>query len=1063
MRKLIALFTAVIAALCLFPAGAFASRTGELHIKSADDLREFSKNCVLERYSENLTVTLDNDIDLSGSVFEPIPLFKGSFDGGDHTISGLEISRPLSTAGMFRLILPEGRVTRLRVEGASVSQSGAELAGGIAAENRGLIAECSFTGNIRGSSCVGGVAGLNSAEGVIENCTASGSVEGLHRVGGVAGENDGVIRFCVNEAAVNTETTDTDGAAVSGELIQSLIELRLSAEEIIDITDIGGIAGRCGGVIRGCENRGTVGHINIGYNIGGCAGRLSGYIAECINTGAVNGRKDVGGIAGQIDPHTEWDVSGSVLTLLREKLAAFNEAANALAEDVSDSSGTLSGELADLFASIESAEDSLDTLSGDVVDFTNANIDVLNRLSARVTEAVKLIAPAADAFAESTEGLPSALRELSGAFGQLKRASLIVGENSAAASDALHSAENSAGNIRRKLDELIALLDGLSADPGSADMSEVLSALTGTVSVIRSEFSIINSSLTILLNSVAAAGEAGEPVARAMEKLENASSKTAACIEKFNAAADAVSVAFDTLSRYDALSFTPVNNSTETRKALFDSLSEINSACTGISALIGEQTLSGDLGRLTSALTDLIDTALASLSGISVRGGEDMLEDISDKALSLTDGTVSSCVSEGPVCGEINAGGVAGAVTFDFEFDLEDQFDLSSLLSNGAKYSVYAGLIDCSSSCRVTARMTDAGGVAGRMDFGAAVNCGSTAEVSAHDEYAGGIAGRCAGVIRGCKAHTRVSSKAHAGGLAGAGRDITGCLSMGYIDENAVFRGSIAGDADGEVRNNYYLEGMPGGVNGFSFTGGAEPVSYEALYRKSGCSELFGAVRVQFACENGDIVSVTVPYGGSVSDEDIPNVDDRGDQKWRWDDFGRDSVTSNLRVEGRFISPIPVLRTMEEPALFLAEGVFDESDILSAHTYVPDTEASGLDPAKLMGAYTVSAGRDTDKNPRLILHYREGSEGTLYLFENGTPTEAEYRRDGSYIVFSIENGGSFAYMKKPPLPAWGVAAIAAGGAALVVIAAVITIRSVRKRRNRSDGRKRDLPAADTDR
>ena len=67
-------------------------------------------------------------------------------------------------------------------------------------------------------------------------------------------------------------------------------------------TDIGGIAGFSNGVIQSCKNVGNVGYEHMGYNVGGIVGRQSGYLDGCKNTGIVNGRKDVGGIAGQLEP-----------------------------------------------------------------------------------------------------------------------------------------------------------------------------------------------------------------------------------------------------------------------------------------------------------------------------------------------------------------------------------------------------------------------------------------------------------------------------------------------------------------------------------------------------------------------------------------------------------------------------------------------------------------------------------------------------------------------------------------------------------------------------------------
>ena len=79
-----------------------------------------------------------------------------------------------------------------------------------------------------------------------------------------------------------------------------------SAENMAAHTDTGGIAGYSDGKIYYCSNSGTVGYQHVGYNTGGIVGRLhQGYLQNCTNSGAVFGRKDVGGIAGQMEPFLE--------------------------------------------------------------------------------------------------------------------------------------------------------------------------------------------------------------------------------------------------------------------------------------------------------------------------------------------------------------------------------------------------------------------------------------------------------------------------------------------------------------------------------------------------------------------------------------------------------------------------------------------------------------------------------------------------------------------------------------------------------------------------------------
>lgn len=48
---------------------------------------------------------------------------------------------------------------------------------------------CSFSGTVSGLDSIGGIAGINEAQGEIINCAFSGSVTGEHYVGGIAGQN----------------------------------------------------------------------------------------------------------------------------------------------------------------------------------------------------------------------------------------------------------------------------------------------------------------------------------------------------------------------------------------------------------------------------------------------------------------------------------------------------------------------------------------------------------------------------------------------------------------------------------------------------------------------------------------------------------------------------------------------------------------------------------------------------------------------------------------------------------------------------------------------------------
>lgn len=290
-----------------------------LDISGTEEFLAFAERCRLDSYSLGLIVTLKKDIDLSGTNFSGIPIFSGVFLGDGHTISGLEVTEDGSAKGLFRYLTTSAVVSGLTVKGTVAPGGSGNYVGAIAGENEGTIRECAVIVNVSGSSSVGGIAGINGITGIIEDCTAEGEINGAHFVGGIAGENLGVIRGCENRALINTKAQEN-----TIELSDITLDTITNSEASNTSTDIGGIAGLSTGLIRDCENLGDVGYPHMGFNVGGIAGTQSGHIADCVNRGRVQGRKEVGGITGQMEPIAYVEFSVDVLQILKEQLAAMS-------------------------------------------------------------------------------------------------------------------------------------------------------------------------------------------------------------------------------------------------------------------------------------------------------------------------------------------------------------------------------------------------------------------------------------------------------------------------------------------------------------------------------------------------------------------------------------------------------------------------------------------------------------------------------------------------------------------------------------------------------------------
>ena len=1038
--KTLALLLALVLLTGLMPAAYASQRT--VRISTADELVDLSEDCVLDSYSKGLTVIIENDIDLTGTGFDPIPLFGGRLEGNGHTVSGLDVSGRIGSAGFIRTVLAGAVIKDLSVSGKVTPTGEASSVGGIAAVNRGTISGCSFDGEVSCRVCVGGIAGVNTEEGIMENCTSTGSIGGEHSVGGVCGDNRGVIRSCTNKAIINADITETRTSVEidPDELLSRLSELRLNAEELVDITDIGGVAGVCSGVLRGCKNLGAVGHVNIGYNVGGIAGRLSGRIAGCENHAVVNGRKDVGGIVGQIDPYTEWSVSNDKLNTLREKLSALQASIDTLAEEIGGTGDRLSEDVNELIYAMNQANYALEVLSDDAVSFVNGNVETLNLLSERISEALRLLSPVLDEFSAFTGKLPEIFDELTEAVASLAEAGDIAGEVYDEAAEDIAEIKAETENIIEGLSAILTELEAFAADPQAGDISVIIRDIAAFTAAAREGLNRIRALTVHIGTLLPELSEAGGPLSSAMNALGEALSDASSASESLDRAERLLSEAVDTLSRYEALTFTPINENTAARKQFFSSIGEAYGAMLKLSAGVGESRLSEEIEDVSDRFFELIGFMLDSLEGVSFEPGG-LIED--DPGSDWKgNGTINSCKNGGPVSGQTNVGGAAGAVTLDFDFDLEDQFSLSSLLSGSARYVVHSAVAECENSGIITARGSYAGGIVGRMDFGTVKGSSSSGSISALS-CAGGIAGKCAGNVSGCMTRVRVEAESYEGGIAGYSGRISDCLSIPELCGEASFKGAVSGFSEESTENCFYADCAVGGVDGASYEGCAERIEYAELLKRSGNAELLKSVAVSFVKDGKTVSAITIPYGGSI--EEMPGVADADGRHWRWTAESTEGLITDQVIEGTYFSPVYVLATDEDMPECLVEGIFDENQTLELGEFSLVSGTSTVEPDRIISSGTV---RVDGCSETISVHLRAEKGGELYTEgPDGRLVKTDYTVDGSYIVFPLTSSRGFVYAKAGarPLPyvIGGVCAAAASGLAFTAI-----VRLNKRRKNK---------------
>lgn len=386
-------------------------------ISSAKDLVNLSFKCSSDTWSQGKTVVLTNDIDLTDTDFTSIPTFGGVFDGAGHTIRGFSFKKNGSNQGFFRYLQPTGVLKQLTIKGVVIAGGSKNNIGGLVGTNQGMISNCVFNGQVKGGSYIGGLVGLNQGEGTIANCQMNGMVYGEHYVGGVAGQNLGKILLCVNTASVNTSTQTT-------KINKETLDLQhINATTNTDqITDVGGITGYSSGVIQSCSNKGNVGYEHIGYNIGGIAGRQSGYINGCKNEASIFGRKDIGGIVGQMEPYMTLQFSQSSLASIGDELDSLQKMVDQTIADATVGKSNISTNLSSAQDDVDRAKAAVDSLTNQTTDLINSDINSVNDISARVAETLGELKDAMNAMEGTSDKMAASLDQLKDAMDTLDKA-----------------------------------------------------------------------------------------------------------------------------------------------------------------------------------------------------------------------------------------------------------------------------------------------------------------------------------------------------------------------------------------------------------------------------------------------------------------------------------------------------------------------------------------------------------------------------------------------------------------------------------------------------------------
>lgn len=989
----------------------------------------------------------------------------------------------------------------------------AENVGGVVGTNYGILENCSFEGIVTGNTNVGGIVGENRADGIVLTCYNKGTIVGTNEVGGICGMNRGILQNCENEGKINDEdlktTLDLNGIDIGTLNLTQNVVTRNDAGGIAGRSsgtvagctnkgeigyahigyNVGGVIGRQSGTVINCKN---MGHVMGRKDVGGIIGQAEPYReSEYLSDHLEKVRDDfseINHLMGQMSDamrSVSSDTRGYVQTLQQQ----YEDTMGNLDSEINSMKSTVTGNNAAMTAYMDSLSSALnnlgeignDTISRMMESIRQNTENAANNINGKLNDMKDILTESSSESGSASESDGESASESSSPEESSSQESSSLQESPAESEQPSSSENGDTQNQSSNNEEAAAIpaddaAEYLAAgddeagdyawfarDSVSRESSEESSSGWELPSEWPSELpSTLPSELPSESISIPSQSEV-ESKADAITDILNKDPIKVKHDEKIddnlNQMKGEISSASNNIKNLqstltgtgDSLTNTMSNISgelTDQSKASGDTIDSMTDSVDG-----GIQSITSDLDRIlntSSRITDIISDDVNVLLG-----NGSAIDDVSGKALTeRTLGVVSGCSNHGKIEGDINAGGIAGIMNTEYDVDPEVDMDLTELTDVEVRSTTNDVLIHCINYGTVAGKKRNSGGIAGSEELGLIHTCENYGTVQLESGNGlGGIAGYSASRVNQSYALCNLKGDNKIGGITGEGYDISNCLAMVTISGNRTEKiGSIAGciNEDGTLENNYFVSDLWGGVDQINYIGKAQRCTYEELMQMETVPTGFTQVTVTFEQDDEVLATLQIPYDGTVTEEEVPDIEPDEDCYISWDrKFPLTHVTANVTVTAeskRFTKSLAWFSAADQlKPDFLVEGDFYDTSVLSAESVQADKISDG----DLVYAYTWNIDNMPEQKEEYVLHLRipDGADGAAVRVQTENKWEkADTEEDGSYVTVSVPYGAAFAVyrVQDNSVPIWLILAIAAAA----VLAAVLIIKVTKRGKNR---------------
>lgn len=962
-----------------------------INISTVKDYISFAKKCKTDTWSQDKTVNLLSNIDFSDSKFVTIPTFGGHFNGNGYTLSGINIESKGSYIGIFRYIQKNATVENLNVSGHISPDGTKKYVGGIVGENSGTIKNCFFNGNISGESNTGGICGYQKESGKITSCTFEGEVIGNSYTGGICGQSYGIIESCKNNGKINTTNTEKEKSIQDIKIDNVDISELRTTENVDAPTDTGGICGYSKGKILNCINMGNVGYKSVGYNTGGICGRQSGYVSQCKNYGTINGRKDIGGISGQAEPYILLEYSQDIFERINSVLSKMNK--------IVRNSDFLSGsdvdnKMDDIDENITNIRNSTETLSKDTKKYSDDITDNVNDFSNKLHNYV-------DDLRDVSEELSEGIETLSDASSYLNNSGLSLKKAIQKANAAINDAQRAKDEIS---DCMVIIKSGIDVD-SMKSISDSLKKCKEYISNIKSN---ISSAKEDINDAVGGIESSLSSASRSVDNANKSVSTLVLALDTFSSAFDKIYDITDSVSKESSFNLPAASDYFGNDFDEFiDNIKSTQKSFTALRNIVKEKknTLSDDIDNLSGEIEVLSEILKDAYNDNLNPDEKDIIEDVSEiDSPGDTRGKIDSSENTGKIYGDINVGGITGAMAIEYDFDPEDDIQKENNKSLKFSYRTKCVIRRCKNNGEINSSKDYCGGIAGKMDLGSIISCENYGDISADDgNYAGGISGLSETVIRNSVSKCNISGTNYVGGIVGKGKTVSDCYSCVKIFGFEECAGSVAGYGEKiNFKGNFFVSDDIGGIDDINYSAIAEETDIETFVNH--VKSQFGTdvtFCLTFKADDKEIAKVPFSYKVPISEKDIPKVPKKSGYQGKWSYYDYKNPTCDAVIEAEYYRDIEIiesdLKRKQSKSVIMVCGAFDSyatvyaSKLSKYPQYITDKRPFDGYSVKINGVYT----------EKYTVRYLPVSDSPvdIYIENEGKIERVNTKTVGSYLEF----------------------------------------------------------------